>query len=71
MFFKFFEFENSFILLFKHLVETKGLERLLSIDRYGEIKAKNEKLDNYILLLLKGLYENASKDIKKVYEANI
>jgi hypothetical protein len=59
--FKIYESDNMFILLFKHLLESKGLNSLISSTRYEQVKNRRGRIDDFILELLQEIYMNASE----------
>lgn len=59
--FKIYESDNMFILLFKHLLESKGLNSLISSARYEQVKNRRGRIDDFILELLQEIYMNASE----------
>ena len=50
--YKIYDNDSNFILLFKHLLESKGLNSLISFARYEQEKAQRGKVDDFILGLL-------------------
>ena len=60
--YKVYDIENYFILLFKHLVESEGLNSLISLTKYELEKKHRSKVDRFILEFVTGIYQNASSD---------
>ena len=50
--YKIYDNDSNFILLFKHLLESKGLNSLISFARYEQEKAQRGKVDDFSLGLL-------------------
>ena len=50
--YKVFDFDDIFLVLFKHLVESKSFNPLINIDRYEKYKKTREKTDFFIEKLL-------------------
>ena len=50
--YKIYDNDSNFILLFKHLLESKGLNSLISFTRYEQEKVQRGKVDDFILGLL-------------------
>ena len=46
---KVFDVENPFMLIFKHVVESKGLNSLVSFVRYEADKRKWKKVDSFLI----------------------
>lgn len=46
--YKVFDFDNIFIVLFKHLIESKSFYSLLNIERYERSKKARSKTDFYV-----------------------
>ena len=63
--------ESNFILLFKHLLESKGLNSLVSITRYGQQKLFREKVDSYFQNLIRKIYTTASEEQQQNYADTI
>ena len=69
--FKIYENGNNFILLFKHLLESEGLNSMISFIKYELEKHQRGKVDTYILDLLIEIYSNSTEEQKKNYEESI
>ena len=59
--YKILDIENNFILLFKHLIESKGLNSVVSITRYEQEKILRNKVDDYLQHLVKEIYKSATE----------
>ena len=58
-------------ILFCHLVESKGLNSLISPKKYEESKYLRNKVDQYILNLFIGLYGESSTKDKAKFERHV
>ena len=69
--YKVYDNESNFILLFKHLLESKGLNSMISFTRYESEKFQRGKVDDYILGLLHEIYENSTEEQQKNFDEAI
>ena len=63
--------ESNFILLFKHRLESKGLNSLVSITRYRQRKLFREKVNSYFQNLIQKIYTTASEEQQQNYAETI
>ena len=66
--YKVFDVENPFILIFKHVVESKGLNSLVSFVRYDMEKKKWHKVDSFLMGFLASIYNAAESEQKALYQ---
>ena len=66
-----FDVESDFILLFKHLVESKGLNSLLQSTRYELKKKIWIKSDDFLKDLMIDIYETSNEEKKKEHLKSI
>ena len=59
--------EENFMLLFKYLVESKGLSSMITSAESELRRLKREKTDKSVLGLLQSIYQHASEDQQKNY----
>ena len=60
-----YDVESDFILLFKHLVESKGLNSLLQYTRYEQKKKVWMRIDEFLKELMIEIYETSLEEKKK------
>ena len=65
--YKVFDVENPFMLIFKHVVESKGLNSLVSFVKYETEKKKWQKVDSFLIEFLTNLYHEAEAEQKALY----
>ena len=58
-------------MLFSHLVEAKGFNSLICIKKYIEIKYLKNKIDSYVLELIKSIFKNSDEKMKLKFENSI
>jgi len=63
--------ESSFLLIFKHLVESKGLNAVIEKTRYKENKKIWRKNDDFLSSLLIQMYKNADERKRQSFLSSI
>lgn len=66
-----YDIENHFILIFKHLVESYGLNSLISITKYETERKQRMKTDKFLLDFISSVYQHSSGDQVKIYDESI
>ena len=63
--------EENFMLLFKHLVESKGLNSMILFNESETKRSQRAKVDESVLGLLRSIYQNVSEGQQKHYDEAI
>lgn len=66
-----YDVENYFNIIFKHLVESKGLNSLLSFTRYETDKNFWRRNDDFLTELICQIYEESTQEEKQKFDRNI
>lgn len=53
---KIYNVDNLFMIIFKHLVQSKGLNSILSVSRYAEKKNSWQKNDDFLQMIICSIY---------------
>ena len=63
--------EENFMLLFKHLLESKGLNSLITSNESETKRSQRAKVDESVLGLLRSIYQHVSEGQQKNYDEAI
>ena len=63
--------EDNFVFLFKHLLESKGLNSMILSNHYELRRDRKIRVDKSVFGVLRSIYQRASKDQQKYYDEAI